>query len=418
MNRRAALVAGLLLLAMLLARGVSRLFELRYERGDVYPPYSTLRADPLGAKAIFDAFGALPGYETRRNFRPLVRLNPEQPVTLVYVGIDYQARWMDDELREFESLITTGSRAVFAFRREFSTRSTQRLGQARPVAPPTPPPPNSKPKMADDELPGTAFTEVAGRWQFAFDLNQDDKAEIVHGTAEPDETAGDLEAQVPWHTALYFKGLDPKWRVLYRCNGVPVIAERDYGQGSIVIASDSFFLSNEGLREVRAAKLIARLTGPPRPIVFDEEHHGVTENMNIAGLARKYRLEGALLSLLFVVALFIWKNAASILPPRRAAAADDANLADVTGASAGEGFVNLLRRSVSPSRLLVTCVEEWKKARGRRLRAEELAHVESVFRAHQARGAAGRDVPAAYRTIAEGLNRRSPDLKLNPIVKL
>jgi len=32
-----------------------RLFSLRYARGDSYPPYSTLRADPAGAKALADA---------------------------------------------------------------------------------------------------------------------------------------------------------------------------------------------------------------------------------------------------------------------------------------------------------------------------------------------------------------------------
>ena len=67
-----------LLLALLLAvgfcSGLARLFTLRYESGDVYPPYSTLRADPLGAKGIYEAVGQLRGVETRRNFQPLKKL--------------------------------------------------------------------------------------------------------------------------------------------------------------------------------------------------------------------------------------------------------------------------------------------------------------------------------------------------------
>ena len=32
--------------------GLVRLFELRFEVGDVYPAYSSLRSDPLGAMAL------------------------------------------------------------------------------------------------------------------------------------------------------------------------------------------------------------------------------------------------------------------------------------------------------------------------------------------------------------------------------
>ncbi|MEQ1859314.1 MAG: DUF4350 domain-containing protein [Chthoniobacteraceae bacterium] len=405
MSRRVALGIGTVALLALLLAGVFRLFELRYVRGDVYPPYSTLRADPLGAKVLFDAFGAMTGFEPQRNFRPLIRLKPGKPVALVYIGVDFRARWSDDELREFESLVTAGTRAVFSFRREFKSTGTQRLTTAKTKAGTPAPGGNPPPKKiaADEEPPGVVFGDVANRWGFSFDIAQDEERDALRGTALRADDAGELDPSVPWHSALYFKGLSPQWRVLYRTNGVPVIAERDFGTGSIVIASDSYFLSNEALRGARAPKLIARVIGPPRTVVFDEEHHGVTEEMNVVGLARKHGLEGAMLAILFVVALFVWKNAVPFLPARADSRIDDA---DVTGANAAEGFVNLLRRSLSPGRLLATCAAEWRRARGRRLRPEEASHVETVMRAHEARGLSGRDAAAAYRTIAEGLRRR------------
>jgi hypothetical protein len=411
-------VLAALALAALLSLALMRLFELRYARGDVYPPHSTLRADPLGAKAIFDALSGMPGFEARRNYRPLVRLKPSQPVTLVYAGVPYEARWSEDELPEFESLVNKGARAVFAFSREFKTTDTQRLASGTPGPRPrqrqrgpsaqTPPPgtpiPGVTPKAVpepDDWEEGIPFRDAAARWGFAFDIAQDEEIEALSANAERADDAGDLEPTVPWHSALYFKGLGRDWRVLYRCNGVPVIAERAYGEGSIVIASDSFFITNEGLRNARAPKLLARLIGPPRTVIFDEEHLGVTESMNVAGLARKYDLEGALLAVLFVVALFIWKNAVPFLPPHA-----DRQTTDVAGAAASEGFVNLLRRSVPSGQILAACVNEWRRARGRRVRPEELAHVETVLRAHDGRGVSGKDAAAAYRTIAEGLRRR------------
>lgn len=422
MNRGLALAAAVVGLIALLILGVMHLFELRYERGDVYPPHSTLRADPLGGKAVFDVFSALPGFETKRNFRPLVRLKPPQPITLVYAGVGYQARWAEDELSEFESLVQTGTRAVFSFEREFKTTSTQRLGAGAPKATPnqrkrglrvqTPPPSTPVPGIGPTPTPappvkwesgteGVAFRDVAARWAFAFDIAQDEDRGALNAKAERADDAGDLEPSIPWHSALYFKGLGPAWRILYRCNGVPVIAERDYGSGSIVIASDSFFLTNEGLRDSRAPKLLARIMGAPRTVVFDEEHLGVTENLNLAGLARKHGLEGAVFATLLVVALFVWKNSVPFLPPHA-----DSRASDVTGADATEGFVNLLRRSIPGGQILAACVNEWRKAQGRRIRPEELAHVETVLRAHEGRTLSGKDATAAYRTIADGLKRR------------
>jgi len=411
---------AVVVLLFVLGWGVVELFSLRHERGDVYPPYSTLRADPLGAKAIYDSFAGLPGFEVTRNFRPLVRLKPEEPVTLVYAGVDFHARWAEDELSEFESLLTTGSRAVFVFHGQSKSTSETRLrpsprsrnkAKTTPAPGATPAPKTKGGKSGDDggegddeeegEI-GVPFRDAVARWGFAFDLAQDEVSETLHGTAQRDEAAGNLEPEVPWHSALYFKGLSSKWRVLYRCNGVPVIAERDFGRGSIVIASDTFFLSNEGLRTARAPKLIAQLFGPPRTIVFDEEHHGVTEDMNIAGLARKHGLEGAVFASLFVVALFVWKNAVPFLPARADRAGQQT---DVMGADATSGFIKLLRRSIPRSGILKACVERWRQAQGRNPRTEEMTHVDTVLRAHEMKSSGARDAAVAYRTIAQGLRR-------------
>ena len=44
--------------------GVIHLFALRFEAGDVYPEYSSLRADPLGLKGFYDALDELPHMQT------------------------------------------------------------------------------------------------------------------------------------------------------------------------------------------------------------------------------------------------------------------------------------------------------------------------------------------------------------------
>jgi hypothetical protein len=217
----------------------------------------------------------------------------------------------------------------------------------------------------------------------------------------PSDGEKDLDATVPWHTALFFTELDPAWKTLYRCDEKSVVIERPFGSGNIVLCTDTFFMSNEGLQAARASKLIARVVGPPRTVVFDEFHHGVTEKQNVAGLARKHGLGGAVLALLGVAALFIWRNAVPFLPPQKS---DDESAGHVVGIDASAGFVNLLRRGVPASRILAVCVDEWRKSRGARMRDNERTHVEAVLRAHEGRSAT-RDAVAAYRTIASGLDR-------------
>jgi len=92
--------------------GLTRLFVLRYELGDVYPPYSTLRADPLGTKALAAALDELPNVDVQRNYKPLPKLRPGGPVTLVYAGVNHHSYWTNQELLAFDTLIASGSRAV------------------------------------------------------------------------------------------------------------------------------------------------------------------------------------------------------------------------------------------------------------------------------------------------------------------
>ena len=42
-------------LIVVFGAGVIRLFQLRFEAGDVYPPYSSYRADPLGTRALYQS---------------------------------------------------------------------------------------------------------------------------------------------------------------------------------------------------------------------------------------------------------------------------------------------------------------------------------------------------------------------------
>ena len=172
------------------------------------------------------------------------------------------------------------------------------------------------------------------------------------------------------------------------------------GEGSIILAADSFFLSNEALRDERHAGFLARVFAGPRNVVFDEEHHGIAEAPGIATLARKYRLHGVVAALALLAALFVWKNTARFIPAYDETRGDDEIIA---GKESGEGFVNLLQRSIPPAEIVAVCVEEWRKSSAHQPR--ERARLGEALQQQPSK-----TTPvAAYRTLAQALT--SKDLR-------
>ena len=421
MKRPAPTALLALLLASALVYGVAQLFTLRLERGDVYPPYSTLRSDPLGAKAIYEALDELPGCDVRRSFRPLIRLHPASPVTLIYAGIKRQSEWGEEEFRELQSLVASGTRVVFAFTPDeaLEKRDEPPAAIEKKDTPPveaddgkTPPiaagkddgkrkgdaekTPEEKKQEDEAKRHALAFSTVAGKLGFTFQRLVEKDGIVRPKPARLADPSLPLEPEISWHSAAYFDDFKPGWRTLYTSDGHAVVAERTFGTGSIVLASDSYFLSNEALRRERCPRLLAWLAAPARDVVFDEEHHGVTEDANIATLARKYRLHGLVASALFAVALFIWQSSAPFLPPP-AMRRPDTGI--VPGRSAEEGFISLLRRAIKPSELLTVCAAEWRKTFDPDGRTAKTAHIEKVIRDQ-------RDSVTAYQTISQALSEK------------
>lgn len=405
-------------LVVALGYGLIRLFALRWEHGDVYPAYSTLRSDPLGARAFLESLEALPGLEVRRNYRPLQQLRPDEPVTLIYAGVARSSVWGNEELRHFESLIANGSRAVFTFAPADFLPESKRRKSDKPEKKETstedkPEQSDSKPASDNEETEKTkkesrrsrpaqiSFAEVAQRWGFRFDVATGKRAGSFHGVAKMADSDPALESEVSWHSALRFTDLQPPWRVLYRAAEEPVLIERRWGDGTIVLASDSFFLSNEALLHERNPALLAWLIGPSRTVIFDEEHLGVAEATGLLSLARKYRLQGALAALALVGILWVWRQSVRFVPAYSSGRRSEEYVA---GLDSHAGFVSLLRRSVPPARVIDVCLEEWRKTFSHDRQA--LAAVEQTLAESPAANAKKRDPVALYRTVAHALKSR------------
>ena len=217
-----------------------------------------------------------------------------------------------------------------------------------------------------------------------------------------------LPQMLDWHSGMVFTNLDRSWRVIYARGTNAVVIERKFGKGSVVMATDSYFVSNEAMEKDRHADLLAWLIGANKKVVFDEAHFGIVETSGVATLMRKYRLHGLAAGLLLLAGLFIWKNSTSLVPPP----ADEQREDFVAGKDSGSGFVNLLRRNIAPRDLLATCFAEWKKsaAPAGKFPPTRRQQAEAIFPAENSLPSKDRNPIATYQKISEALGTQTKKL--------
>lgn len=403
-----ALLAG----GALFIAGVIYLFLLRFETGDIYPPYSSLRADPLGTMALCESLDGLPGIRVRRDLSTTSKLPEEPHTTYLHLAADTDdwRKLPGDIFNEIESFANRGGRLIITMRPEykasfwntprptFPTASTNTAGTNSPITKPIKKPVKKKKQDADIEL--TNEISIKKRWGVEFGYEA-----LVQGTDSylPAEVINQTDLPLPpsleWHSALVLTNLDRSWKTIYSRGKNAAVAERRFGQGSVVIATDSYFVSNEAMWKDRQPDLLTWIIGPATThIVFDEAHLGITESSGVAVLMRKYRLTGLIAALIVLASLFIWKNSTSLVPPHPDLAASGY----IAGKETSAGFVNLLRRNIPARNVLDVCFDEWTKSllQRRNFRIAGVDEAQTVMENERARPITARNPLRAYQEIA------------------
>ncbi len=404
--RRAAV--AVLLCCLVFSLGLGWLFWLRFQAGDLYPPYSSLRGDPLGTQVFYESIQAVDEGGVRRNFRPPDQVAINATTTFLVCGVGDGGPFFTDRAwtQLLERLANQGGRLVITFRptrhraqikRDTSDEARDDQGQE--------PPEGNQDRIAPDDGAAPTPAEEPGTEEHnenstssekeksmasadeGFDLLErlglavekmhdeayDDFALISSDWTEP------LPEMIPWRARVAFDLQAPEWAVVYWWQDAPVVVQRTWGGGTVVLVGDSYLFSNEALRADRVTELLAWSVHLPNQLIVDEFHHGLVKQPGIADLVRKYRLQGAAASLLIVVVLLLWRQAAPFAPASTETRVEAEESA--VGRGAQEGWVGLIQQHIRSDDLMGVCHEAWRTSPAiNRVADERVARVAALMR--------------------------------------
>lgn len=348
--------------------------------GAGYDYYSSYRTDPWGLSVFHDSLAALPELEVTRNLRSIEFAQRGYERTVLFAGATHTP---DPEslIDAIETFVISGGRLVIAFRwlgvnQEDYEDARESWADAQED--------EDEDSAGDESTRARMYTDdldwIDDRWGFRYRVAED-------GDQYPDEpleakrTTADssLPEMVFWSSTDYFEPKIPEWKTLYEVDGRAAVMERSWGDGSIAIASDTYFLCNEAMVHDRHPELLAWVVGDSTHLMIDETIHYVRQETGLMGLIRQYGLTGLLFAFAVVALLHVWRQANPLVPQhtrtRETEVAHQQTLRD-----AHAGLVRLLARSVPPARLMSVVVAQWRRTlqHDSRIDTERIARVEAL----------------------------------------
>ena len=266
---------GLVTLILIFLIGVLQLFRLGFESGEFYPAYSSLRSDPLGTRALYESLKNFEDVKIQRNYQILQALKFDQGTAFFYLGAS-ETDWdliPEESIQMIDQLMQSGGRLVLSFlpvHKESIKDQNEKCSNSKKddtIISEAPPDDTSdgsdqeletkkstsnkkatnrrkakRSKMKADEK-DKYFISIKKHWGVDFEFNDDvldEDTKVLELSATSSHPR--LPSVISWHTNLFFQLHDSGWQVIYSSEGRPAIIERSFGQGTIVLCADSFFI--------------------------------------------------------------------------------------------------------------------------------------------------------------------------------
>lgn len=420
------------MILLIFAYGLVHLFLLRFETGDMYPPYSSLRSDPLGTRGLYESLVNLNISSVNRNYLPLSQIQFKEYTTFFYLGMRvFELQSVPEEFaKAVDQLTERGGRFVMTFlpvnkkpcisaqdsedleegkekerqQEEVKTAKAESSEQKKAGSNSEKSEVKDKPfQKSNGSMPYIKTVSLKDHWGVSFQYDEDsDVPNQAQRAAEFESNT--LPSPITWHSNLYFDDLKGPWKVIYHRDGHPVIIERPFKHGKILLCADSYLFSNEALRSERYPSLLIRLIGANFHVVFDEAHFGIYNVPGIAGLIRNYGFHWFFLAIALLFLLFVWKNSVHFVPPL------DNNDGDGYDVSSGrdyiQGLTSLLRRNIPVKNVLRISLEEWKKSFDlkEKLQSEKIEEIANIIEMEEAMSEQRGNPVKGYKTICKKLS--------------
>jgi hypothetical protein len=358
------------------------LLNFQLEIGNALPAFSTYRADPQGLRILFESLQRLPVGPVQRQKEPLSYLQPAPGKVLVLAGIDATETWLSG--RDFQTLVRwaeNGGTVVLSF----TTGPSQNVSPGElPVIASNGQDSNVTSPQGDQLRNWTEVLQVVGVHLAKF---KSDTPRIVQSNV--------LRPNPKWTGLLYFTRLSHDWTAIANASLYPVVIQRKFGSGKVVMLASTDPLMNRAMAERRDSALLAYLFGAAHGVVFDETHLSVVSDPEIVTLLRRYGLFPTLGATILLALIYIWSSRYTLLPRPRTASTNDSI---VHGKAGDEIFRQLLRRSVPHGQALAVCANLWRKSfpRDKRLSDDLLTA-----------GRASNSLVKGYNLIAQNINERT-----------
>ncbi len=346
---------GLVIVIVMFLVGILAIFSMQYDKSDNLPLYSSLRADPIGAKIFYESLSNINDLNVQQNLKSYYQLPTDYKYTFFFLGSTVNFfKYIDkNNYEKLHSLIQEGNRLVITLSSDnkfFSLKKTQKvISQQKEVE-------KEEEKVEEvkevESKKEEAFLKKG--WNICFletcDKSKDNHEELLL-SMPPDSS------KIPWNSNIHFE-TGEEWNVILKDNNKNLIVERSIGKGSLVFLSDSYLLSNEAMFKDRYSWFLSWLIGNNSNIIFDEVHLGIVHKTNVIELAKRFKLHGFFFGLVVLVVLYIWKNFSFFIPNKNPS--KESNNIKL-GKDSSSGFVQLLEKSISKEDISKTCKNEWLK---------------------------------------------------------
>jgi len=407
--------------------GFYRLMSLEFETGEAYPRFSTYRVDPLGTMALFESIDELDQVSADRNTKPLDKVTLPSEATLVLAGAGL-SRDAESMLENIETFVDAGGRLAILFR-PFENPNLSVLGDEyeekedgddssdEEESNDEKSPDEDKVEEETDESEEdesalskmiAPMSDISERWGFRYGektvRRDNDGKSVEKAFSQVDESSG-LPERLAWQSDLYFRDFGDEWSSIYAVRDRTVVMERAWGDGSIVLVTDNFHVTNEAMLETRRPGYLAWLIGNSDAVIFDETHLGISPRMGLMGLMVHYRLGPVLLVCLLLSGLFVWKSTTSLVPAMRNPFEDDK---EVAALGAVEGLARLAKRSLPRSEVMNTCWSLFQNIPGAGARLDKAGaeKVREYLKDFDDSKRKKRDLAATYNAICSVVNER------------